>query len=357
MKNPANLPIRFASDPAKIIGQTRIENGQTVATATKEIVQAGQWWKDGKLLDIPPSRLSHWKNQFDLMLSNGMKVPVPVDHTRDPEANRGWVTGMDVVGDKLVATMELIGEDAIKLAARSDVSIQARDLTDNKGNAYPDAIEHTAFVSDPFITGLGKFAIQLSRATALGLSIGGSSMESLKKIASAMGIDAGDMDEMALTAAILAAHAKAKEGEKEVEVKLSAASSSLSAAQSELTTLKLSAKPVEVDPDAMEDRAETIELKLSALRDAKKISPAVCKGLVTVLAGTKESRPILMLSTKAAKAAGLASPIANQIIAVLSESPAPEGDGEITSLSRNNGGTVEVDQKLVDAQVSKMLGK
>jgi len=354
VKVNANLPLVFSAAPAVAVGEPREENGQPVRTFKKEIVQAGKWRHpaDGQLIDIPQARLSHWNSQFQAMKANGMKVYVPEDHTRNPDANRGWVTDMEVVGDKLVATMDLIGEDAIKLASRIDVSIQARDLVDGKGNRYPDAIEHTALVADPVITGLNKFVIQLSRAKTLGLSIGGSSMESLKKIAASLGIEAGEMDEAALEAAILAACGKLRAGNEE-------AATSLSAAQSELATLRLSAKPVDVDPDLLEHAAGNISSQLEVLTMSRQITPAFRDKAKVVLCGADATkRPIVMLSRKAATAAGFSGALAQPFIDLLKELPKPEGDGTTTTLSREGGPKEgEVDQKQIDAVIEKHVGR
>lgn len=327
------------------IGEARTnEAGQPVRTFQKEIVQAGRWKHpaSGQIIDIPQTRLSHWKNQFDSMKTNGMKVYVPVDHTRDPLKNRGWNQEMEVVGDKLVATMELIGEEAIALAGRIDVSIQARDLKDGKGNEYPDAIEHIALVADPVITGLGGFVC---------LSIGSNSMELLKKIAAAMGIDAGEMDEAALADAILAAHAKSKDGAKDAEIKLSAAAN-------EISTLKLSSKPLEIDPDLLESEARNVKTQLEMLVLSKQITPALRDKFSTILCGDENARPALMLSRKAATAAGFKMAQAQPIIDALKEMPKPTGSGSTTSLSREGEKTeAEFDQAKLDAEVKKLAGK
>jgi len=354
----ANLPLVFSSSSAVIaIGEARTgEGGQPVRTFKKEIVQAGQWRHpaDGQLIDIPQARLSHWKTQFDRMEANGMKVYAPSDHTRQPDANRGWVTAMEVVDDKLVATMDLIGEDAIKLASRIDVSIQARDLKDGKGNKYPDAIEHVALVADPVITGLEPFVIQLSRAKTLGLSIGGSAMESLKKIAAAMGIEAGEMDENDLTAAIMAHWGKSKGESDKISM-------SLNSVQSENATLKLSAKPVEVDPDVLESAARGVEAELSMLVMSRQITPAQKKLWSDLLCGTEAKRPALMLSRKAAQAAGFTAPQSKPILDILKQAPKPDGSGETLSLSREGGtdsdelSKEEVEK--INADVKAQLGR
>jgi len=336
------------------VGESRIENGQIVAEATKEIVQAGNYWQHGKQIDIPQSRLSHWKNQFYELKAKGVKVPVPIDHTREPEANRGWVTGMEVEGDKLVAKMDLIGLDAILQASRSDVSIQTCDFTDNKGVLHKDVIEHTAMVTDPFITGLEPFVIQLSRAKTLGLSIGGSAMESLKKIAAAMGIEAGEMDEKALEAAILAHWGKSKGESDKISM-------SLNSVQSENATLKLSAKPVEVDPDVLESAASGVEAELSMLVMSRQITPAQKKLWSDLLCGTEAKRPALMLSRKAAQAAGFTAPQSKPILDILKQAPKPDGSGDTLSLSREGGkedGELSKEElDAVNAQVAAQLGR
>ena len=92
--------------------------------------------------------------------------------------------------------LELIGDDAIKLAGRTDVSIFVPPkFTDGKGNTYKQPIMHVALCTDPVIPGLGDWqamAANLIRSKEpddMGID--------LKKLQTELGIDAELTDENA----------------------------------------------------------------------------------------------------------------------------------------------------------------
>lgn len=128
----------------------------------KSVMRIGKFVKDSEGLEfeVTASTLANWANQFRRMKSNGVKVPIPNMHANDGNAdqNRGYVDDLFVDGDELVMLCNMIGEDAIAAAARSDVSIKSPShLVDGEGHEYIRPIVHIALCTDPVISGLGDF--------------------------------------------------------------------------------------------------------------------------------------------------------------------------------------------------------
>jgi hypothetical protein len=150
--------LAFSSAPAVATEPERMEGGQPARLFRKELIQCGQWTHPatGQTIDITPDVLRHWQRQFIAMSAAGIQVPIPATHTADPEANRGYLKGLELSKDgrHLFGIIDLIGEDAIKLAGRTDVSIFAEDVPGSNKEVYRFAIEHVAVVTDPVIPGL-----------------------------------------------------------------------------------------------------------------------------------------------------------------------------------------------------------
>ncbi len=173
----------------------------------KELIYVGNFSKPGSKgaeplrFSVDEPLLVHWKKTHGEMLANGVQVPTPLEHTVDPEKNRGQIVGMELGrNDKglpaLFGRFKFRDAEAAKLAKSTDVSIYVPpEQADGKGNVYKHPISHVAFTNYPVIPALGKFqAIAASLetgdptvnpiqtlATQLGLSIDGVSDEDLTK--------------------------------------------------------------------------------------------------------------------------------------------------------------------------------
>ena len=145
------------------------ESGQPAQRFRKELIRVGHYVKatDGLDFDVTREALDHWVMSFGKMKEAGVSVPVPIGHTQDATANRGWVREMFREGDSLYGVIELIGTDAIALAGRTDVSIFSPPASiDGRGTQYLRPITHVALVTDPVVPGLAGFeAIAASLAS------------------------------------------------------------------------------------------------------------------------------------------------------------------------------------------------
>jgi hypothetical protein len=151
------------------------EGGVPTQRFRKELIRVGHYVKasDGLEFDVTQETLDHWVLSFGRMQAAGVKVPIPVGHTQDVTANRGWLVGLERQGDSLYGIAELVGTDALALAACSDVSIFVPAVhVDGHGNQYLRPITHVALVTDPVVPGLAGFqAIAASLASGLELTV------------------------------------------------------------------------------------------------------------------------------------------------------------------------------------------
>lgn len=155
-----DLVLVLTSPPATQVASERTEGGQPVRRFRKELIRSGKYVKAADKLEfvVTPELLQHWSATFSRMKSAGVRVPVPVGHTEDAEKNRGWCVDMFVEGESLIGAIDLVGEDGIKLAGRSDVSIYCPvTLVDGHGTTYQRPITHVALCTDPVIPGLSGF--------------------------------------------------------------------------------------------------------------------------------------------------------------------------------------------------------
>lgn len=154
----------------------------------KEVIYEGRWGTRKKgYFTVDEKLIDHWVVQASTMLEMGFKINLPVEHTTDPEANRGRVLGFEKGVNKkgkksLYSIIEFANEDAAKLALTSDVSIYSPE-TYEMGNGYIALrpITHIALTDYPLVPGLEEFETisastteesmtLLELATALGLT-------------------------------------------------------------------------------------------------------------------------------------------------------------------------------------------
>jgi len=156
------LVLNSASAVGVPAGHVRTENGVTVRRFLKDVIRVGEFVKGttGQAISVTPEALSHFATTYADYIANGNQVPVPRTHdtTGDPALNAGWVADMFVDGDRLMAAIDLIGDDSGALAASANVSIYAEPtFTDGNGKSYDWPIRHVALTTDPVITNLGPF--------------------------------------------------------------------------------------------------------------------------------------------------------------------------------------------------------
>lgn len=112
----------------------------------KPILRVGTFQKetDGTQFTFTQEHLDYFAGAFS------HRIPTPLEHTTDPEKNRGWCVGMEVEGDVLNGIFEL--SDSIADPNIYDTSVYI-PIVD--GRVRP--IEHVALTSYPVVDGLGNW--------------------------------------------------------------------------------------------------------------------------------------------------------------------------------------------------------
>lgn len=273
-----------------LIGATIDANGVPHKRYRKDLIRAGDWYmpSNGASFSVSAADLAGWVDTHAAMTAAGVKVPVPLGHTSEPERNAGYLLSLTVDGDTLIGEIELIGADAIELASKTEVSIYVpNEMQDGKGNTYRRPIAHVALTPVPVISGQGGFVpIAASRGGSENvpvLTLAGSTKMDWKAVAAALGISAEGLDDQALYDAILA---KCKEMSSEMEAsKANAEKVTALSRDLELTRAELAKAPKAAEkPTALmlSLARENRTLRIDNLVTAGKISTGAAKGLKNV---------------------------------------------------------------------------
>jgi hypothetical protein len=133
-------------------------------------LQTFYYWKDaivvgsyvhptgGYSLDVTGDKLDRYVRTFSQMQSNGVGVPILMDHTATAAATLGWIVAVKRDGEKLMELHQFLGESARDVGLRNQVSLGIDpDFVDGKGNRYGEAIVHSAVTPVPVVPGQGGF--------------------------------------------------------------------------------------------------------------------------------------------------------------------------------------------------------
>lgn len=137
-------------------------------TFRKELIYCGDFVKRNQTthqkFSIDPIKLEHWEQTGNLMISNGVDVPLPLKHNDSPEAGRGKVvryeTGLNSRGiPALYGIVRFRDKEAAKMARSTNVSIYVPEppVYDGLGNEYKYPIRHVALTDYPVIPKLEGF--------------------------------------------------------------------------------------------------------------------------------------------------------------------------------------------------------
>jgi len=366
-----------ADAPAPAGSVTTDDNGQPRRRYVKDLIRAGRWTKglSNITFDVPKQRLKHWADTFSAMKAAGVKVPVPLGHTNDPAANRGEVVDMYVEGDTLYGVIDLIGNDALPLASRSEVSIFAEPvMMAGDGKRFDDAITHVALVTDPVVNKQDGFVpVAASRGTVrvpvMRLSMTEGNAMDWKELAAMLGIDITGLDDTTGPAKVKEAIAAMTAQSKEAATKLTEADKQVAAAKAETAAAVAasrtgSALPT-VHPDVVDTLSGAIKTRAKTLIASHGIVPKVANGLAELFA----AQPIA-LSRTASNAVGFKGErsLADTVFDLL-EQNTPTAQGEMsgpqirgTALGRTTpGNTAAVPdaaaiQKDIDERAARIYG-
>ena len=297
------------------------EHGLPRRRFRKDLIRVGDWYAGDTKHAVTPERLQGWASKFSAMKAKGVDVPAPEEHTNKPSDRRGTVLGMWVEGDTLIGEIELVGEDAIAMAAKgTKVSIYAPpSVQAGDGTKWTDAIEHVALTDYPVVNGQSNFIpIAASKGGTIDVPVLRMAQESShmdwKTVAAKIAFDVSGLDDTTGPAKVEEALAVLTNAHKTATAQVGTLTASLKTASDQVVQLSKGKLP-EVDPDIVQARGEVVETKLSTLVTAGKITPNVAKELTALF--TTGAAAGLCLSQKAASAAGFAGPIADAVVRIL----------------------------------------
>jgi len=292
---PATLPGaegRFA----KLFDRRGGEGDVPVRYFRKDVIRVGTFRHptEGWSLKVTPERLAHWAETWRKMRDAGIQVPVNRDHKPGVENHLGYVRDLRVEGNRLVAIIEARGQEAIDLCQRvNQVSIEVLpDYIDGKGRHYGEAVVGVALTARPVVPaqeGFVPIAAGLlgepAEATPLihdDTDSGDKEMDEkvLAGLREVLGVD--DLDEATLVESVKGALEKAR---------ASAAEAAEKAGEREVA--------LSLDPDVADQLAEVLDMRLGALVEMGRITPAVADRLRPLLLGTPENRPAYLLTRRA----------------------------------------------------------
>lgn len=136
----------------------------------KELIYPGTFIKkdeDGRpefRLVVDERLIDHWVETFDQMKQNGVDVPVPIEHSEDPEDRRGTVVALkkefnEERGQPSLYAYVTFRKGDEKLAEHSQVSLYAPpDMEDGVENTYIRPITHVAITDYPLVPGLSRWS-------------------------------------------------------------------------------------------------------------------------------------------------------------------------------------------------------
>ncbi len=290
-KKKAQGSFVFPYSSKSFVFATKIKDGVKTFLFKKELIKIGTFYKDGDVIfEITEETLDHWVDTFDLMVENGIRIPIPKNHW-DMDDNNGFVQELFKEDDALCGILEMFGDDIEKLVKTNDVSIfSPPEWVDGEGNLYIRPILHVALTPCPLIPGLKGF-----EALAASLLSRQEKQMDWSKIKEILGIDEEMSDETA--EALVLSAVKGIQGKvAELEGKGKVAKTEVATLQASLETIKASHEGKEPDSFIVQLAADSHQTKIGALVSAGILTPDVSKNLVEAFHGKENKALALSLS-------------------------------------------------------------
>ena len=134
----------------------------------KEVIYAGDHFDGKRKFTVTEEDIDHWVKSGNERLAAGIKTPLPIGHTSDPEANRGWVDRFEKVVDEKEGRISFYNggtvrdEDAKTTLKSNDVSMYVPVEHKTVGRVWKRPMAHLAITSTPRVKGLKGFELALS---------------------------------------------------------------------------------------------------------------------------------------------------------------------------------------------------
>lgn len=281
------------------------DQGRARRTYVKEILRVGHYVHPsaGWEADITVAKLDQYATAFREMRKNGIDVEVTVDHSGSARDVIGYITDMWVEGESLMAAHDLIGEDSFALVETvHNTSVEIRgEFVDGKGTKYGEAIVANSIVQAPVMPGQAQAPFRIA-----------ASLEAARAFARKHSIpllepETKTMDPiLALIQQITGAKDVTEaNGEQLLKDWWSTAK----------PRLERKDEPIKasLDPEVLEDRAESTGERIDGLVKAGKLTAAAAKDLSTALIGDRGNRNAMALSRGASGEAPLARAVVDAL--------------------------------------------
>lgn len=144
-------------------GADLIELSNQSLVFEKEHAYVGDFSTGDAQFTLDASALTHIANETNKYISAGNEVNLPIEHTDDPEKNRGRAFDFSVRIDSngrtgLFSKVEFRDDESAVLAKTAKTSIFCpSEYTDGKGTKYIRPVRHVALTDYPVIPGLEGF--------------------------------------------------------------------------------------------------------------------------------------------------------------------------------------------------------
>lgn len=179
-------------------GDLNLSQAEGEGLFRKEVIYEGNFVlqdsKGGRFQQqVDASLLHHWARTGAEFLADGNKIPVPVEHTRDPEKNRGEVVKLAVEnnsrgGRGLFAYVKFHKPEYGEQLKNSQVSIWVDpEFVSGSGKKFYRPIRHVALTDYPIIPKLDSF----EAIAASFVKLGDEEMP-MKALAKSLGIEVDD---------------------------------------------------------------------------------------------------------------------------------------------------------------------
>jgi hypothetical protein len=128
----------------------------------KEVAHVGTFHKGDMKIPITEAHLDHWVKTFAEMSEEGIEVPVPVEHTKDPEKRRGTVLALSKRTNSrglpaLYAKIKFRDAEAAKLSHSGCSIFVPMSANSGSGKKFKIPVQHICITDYPVINNLEPF--------------------------------------------------------------------------------------------------------------------------------------------------------------------------------------------------------
>lgn len=312
---------------------TEDKDGVPIRLYRKEMIKKGEYIhpKTKKVINVTDELMDEWIENFGKMQENGVRIPIPVDHSFDAEKSKGQLIDMFRDGDSLYGIHELAGDDIPNLLARCpETSIYCDEsFVDGKGNKYGRSILHNSIVQMPVVPGQTGFeqvsafaASHNAEVFVTGEIIGDDNVDELiNSLKNLLGLDELDKD-----TAIEAIQQRISQSD-EAKAKTEDLEKQVEELKNKLEQAKKEEKP-KIASETLEVVADAAQMELDSYVNNGDITTAVAASIRGMFIGAEGERNAMMLSMLPTGEDGRKKTMLSQVLPLFKQNKAAIDAGE-----------------------------